>query len=517
VVVFFIDGFGRQQFDEALAEGRIPAIARHIVERGVGVETAVACLPAITYSNSVTLITGRYPGRHGIISNKWFEPSTGRYQDYCFIKTYQQVDDDYRQTPTIYEILHDRVTVSIQAAMRRGCTHTIDNWATSGINWFFDNVTGVDCLVAQRFELIAEHTSRWGRWPDLIWVYFPAVDNIGHRFGPCSDQYRKAVANVDLQIGRICEALRGIGMYDRTYLCLVSDHGVVAVEKNNVFDIARFLGDETAARVWSSGNTAPGGEGHLLGQYDYVVVTSASRWAAVYPQSGGGYPGGEEITAFARSLEEFEVRAAERGASEAGAGVLVPAWLRKAIDHPAVELVACCFRPGKVHLFAPNSHTVIVRTTDPEERHSVWPVAGGHLFAPSELPADPPDFGQSDSRAWLRASADARYPDLVPQVVAMFDSERAGNIVFFAAEGWDFSAADPAGGHGSVLPGEMCVPMLFAGPDLPPGGTIPFARTCDLMPTLLQLLGAEPVLADGSRVDIDGVNLLTCLDLNEER
>jgi arylsulfatase A-like enzyme len=348
-------------------------------------------------------------------------------------------------------------------------------------------------------------------------VYFPEVDNIGHRFGPCSRQYREAVANVDLQIDRICRALRGIGMYDRTYLCLVSDHGLVSVGEENVFDIARFLSDETGARVWSGGKTAPSGEGHLRGEFDYVVVTSASRWAAVYPLRGGGKVGDDEIAALGRSLEDIEGRAVEGDGFEAGAGAMVPAWLRKAIDHPAVELVACCFRRGKVHLFAAGAHAVIVRTDDPAERHRVWPVTGGKVFTEHEPAAGRSDLEESDSRAWLRASAGGRYPDLVPQVVAMFDSERAGSIVFFAAEGWDFSDADPAGGHGSVLADEMLVPMFFAGPGLGPGGTIPGARTCDLMPTLLGLLGAEPVLADGSGVDIDGVNLLTCLDLNAER
>ena len=52
--------------------------------------------------------------------------------------------------------------------------------------------------------------------------------------------------------------------------------------------------------------------------------------------------------------------------------------------------------------------------------------------------------------------------------------------------------------------------MVFAGPGLPPGGTIPLARNCDVLPTLLNLLGAPLVLPDGACVDIDGTNLLPC-------
>ena len=562
--MFFIDGFGRRQFDEALAEGRIPNIARHILDRGVRVESGVTCIPSITYAISVTFLTGKYPGHHGIVSNKWFEPSTGRYQNYCYIKTYQRVDDDYRASPTIYEILHDRVTVSIQAAMRRGCTHTIDNWATSGINWFFDNITGVDSLVAQRFELIAEHARRWGRWPDFIWVYFPGTDNIGHRFGPNSDRYKQAVANVDRQIGRICDALQDIGMYDRTYLCLVSDHGMVPVKRDNVFDIAAFLRERTGAKVWNNRFTEPGDEARLLSEYDYAVAITASRWSAVYPIPTSRHASVAEIKALAAMLQnaDEEPRASARaalevleldtttqgeqqldsGATKLARGVAVhhmgmyppsklggswghsilPTWLREAVDHPAVELAAISFRRGEVHLFSKSGYSVVTRSNDPNERHTVWQHPAGGVFEPGELPAKTRFEdettrlvapGASDSRAWLRATADSRYPDLVPQIVAMFDSERAGNIVFFAAEGWDFSTDDPAGGHGSILADDMCVPMLFAGPGLAAGGTIPFSRTCDLAPTLLYLLDAEPVLKDGTRVDMDGINLLPCRDV----
>ena len=272
-VVFFVDGLGEKQFDEALAEGRIPNIARHLVHRGVRVENAVACIPTITYANSVTFLTGRHSGQHGIVSNKWFEPSTGRFRDYSHIRTYQQVNGDFT-APTIDEILHDRVSVSIQAAMYRGSTHHIDNWATSGINWFFGNHTGADCLVAQAFELIGERSSWWGQWPDLIMAYFPGSDTVGHRFGPESAEYRAAIALADKEIGRICQALQDVGMYDRTYLVLVSDHGIVAVQQENVFDIADHLRNRTGARVWFNRLTETAEDASALRECDYAVATT---------------------------------------------------------------------------------------------------------------------------------------------------------------------------------------------------------------------------------------------------
>jgi arylsulfatase A-like enzyme len=508
-VIFFIDGLGLDQFEEALTENLVPNMARHILHRGVRVQTAVACIPTITYANAVTFLTGRVPGHHGVVASKWFEPSTGRYQNYCFAGTYQDVDQDYSSSPTIYELLSSRVSVNVQLAIRRGATHSIDNWALSGINWFFENQRGVDCLVAQQFELVAERTRWWGRWPDLIMAYFPGADHMAHQYGPASPEYKKTIANIDKQIGRICGALQDIGVYDRTYLCLVSDHGFAPVKPQQVFDIAAVLAEETKGRTWVGDPAAPEQGRRILKEYDYAVAVGGSRWAAVYPLPLVLQAVDSPMRQFADSLERLETTPSTDGLQDVSAEPQVPAppWLTQAVAHPGVELIACCFRPGRVHILTQNGQALIERTAQRPFRHRVHRVTGARLFE-SEAVAPSDGAEVDDGRAWLRATANDPYPDFVPQIVASFDHERAGNIVLFAAEGWDFSHNDPYGGHGSILRREMQVPMLFAGPGLRPGGVIPCARNCDLMPTLLHMLTGESRPLDGTRVDIDGVDLI---------
>mgnify|MGYP006302405643 CR=1 FL=1 len=92
--------------------------------------------------------------------------------------------------------------------------------------------------------------------------------------------------------------------------------------------------------------------------------------------------------------------------------------------------------------------------------------------------------------AWLAATADTQYPDLPPQIVAYFRAARAGDLAVFAAPHWDFRTVNQAG-HGGLRPGDLHVPLLIAGPNVP-HGTLDHARTVDVLPTLLTLLG-EPV------------------------
>jgi len=87
------------------------------------------------------------------------------------------------------------------------------------------------------------------------------------------------------------------------------------------------------------------------------------------------------------------------------------------------------------------------------------------------------------------------------RILAYFRSPRAGDMIVFAAPGWDFGGTHK-GGHGGIRAEEdMHVPLLLAGPGVP-HTRVDVARTVDLAPTLLQLLG-KPVPKD-----YDGQSLL---------
>ena len=73
------------------------------------------------------------------------------------------------------------------------------------------------------------------------------------------------------------------------------------------------------------------------------------------------------------------------------------------------------------------------------------------------------------------------------QILAYFRAPRAGDLAVFAAPGWDFTTVNRAG-HGGLRPAEMHVPLIVAGPGVGKG-TLPVARTTDVMPTILALLG----------------------------
>jgi len=306
-VVFFVDGVRSEVFDEMLGGGQLPGIERYLVGRGVRVANAVTVAPSITYAVTTTLATGLVPGHHGVLGNKYFDPLRAMYVDYTTTKTYRDVDADYR-AETVYEILEATFSVTIQTPVRRGAYRKVDNWASSGVRWFFGQLLEIDALTAERFELIGAVAERGGRWPGLIFAYFPATDEMGHRYGPASARYRASLRNADEQIGRVCAALEASGLLETTYLLLVSDHGMAGCGEEEYLDVAGLVRQEYGLRVAESG---PGRDVRFneraayFDGYDVVVANGGYRRVVVYLRHGehwGERVGAERVRPLADRL-----------------------------------------------------------------------------------------------------------------------------------------------------------------------------------------------------------------------
>ena len=470
VILFFADGVNREVFREMLAAGELGNIDKYLIKKGVRVENAVTAVPSITYAITTTFLTGQVPAHHGILGNRYFDRERLFFADYTTTATYRDTDKDYR-SPTLYEILDDKLSVSIQTAMRRGVYRKIDNWATSGIRWFFNFIPEIDALVAERFYLIGEIARNAGKWPALIFAYFPATDEMGHRYGPYSRQYRKSLRNVDEQIGRICAALQANHLLDSTYLIFVSDHGMAPCQKRNYISITDLLKKEFDLRVTKGG---PGRKKRFEKQaryyrkYDVVVANGGNRRVMIYLRNG----------------RDWMVRAAERQIRP------IAEFLSK---QEAVCLVAYPTQQGVI-VQNQLGRALIERQgcigTILDKKRYLYSVVDGSDplgYATSLRAAELLDGEYHTGREWLTATVGTSYPDLPVQAAELFDSKRAGDLMVFAAAGWDF-AKENVGGHGSVLAVDMHMPMIVAGPGIRKHDTIATARTVDVAPTVVEII-----------------------------
>jgi len=489
-VLFFVDGFDHYVFDEMLAAGELPSIDRYLIRRGVTVENGITCVPSLTYAASTTLLTGRYPGHHDITGNKWFDRQTLVWKTYNDATTYRDVNADFC-APTIYDALSDRFTVNFQCAVRRGVTETIDNWAESGVSFFFGWHLAADRFVAEDYLQIPRLARKHSRWPDFVHAYFPGTDARGHEHGPESPNFRQVVRNVDRQIGRICDGLEQADLLDRTFLILVSDHGMAPCSREQFLDLTAWLRTVRGWRVHEGrldGGTLEQRQRYFNG-VDVAVVNGGNRHYQLHIRGAEGWSSRPDFTRCRDVLTTGEPSLATL---------------------PGVFAAACRKGPDQAWICGRDGSAVVTRKRHDKAVLYRYDIETGD---PLGYTTDPDlagfvESGWHDSRAWLAATAATRCPDTVAQLVEFFDSPRSPDIAIFAAEGWDF-APENVGGHGSIVRRDMWVPMIFAGPGIRRGARIPVARVCDIAPTIVEFLaGPERLIALGR---IDGVSLVSQL------
>ena len=227
VVLISIDGFRA----EYLQRNETPVLAQ-LAAGGTRAQWLIPSFPTFTYPNHYAMVTGRYPDHNGIVDNYFQDPDLPGMR--FAINNFQSIDDPRwwdEATPIWY---------TLQQASER--TAEMD-WpgadiARSGVVPSLEGTRNEPEVPALRADTVVNWLGLppWQR-PKLSLVHFELVDATGHIRGPDSPQMDAALRRVDAAVGQIVQALRRDGEYDNTDLIVVSDHGMRAVEPDQIIYI----------------------------------------------------------------------------------------------------------------------------------------------------------------------------------------------------------------------------------------------------------------------------------------
>lgn len=504
VCVLFCDGLSKEAFDRLLAEGALPNISREIVSRGLVVDNAVASVPSETYPNLAAMLTGLLPGHHGIPANVWLDRRLRVREAHTNIfRVYAASDFLTPEARTLFERLPPD-TVAVTAPIARGASVHVKNTiavmaAYARYDWpFLDRKTLDDMGDAYAGAAAA------GRLPPLVWGHLLGPDEVAHAEGPASPDFRDTLASIDRAFGRFVRRLRKLRIEDRVLFVLVGDHGNRAYR--NTVNV-----DELVHRVLSANPTEAD-----CTKGDCVLVPAPRKDKAYDVGDAmiavGAYRGAMIWLPAERSPEEvpgaFRTRKQRRRKGPPAPRLKMPpvssfaATLARA---PEVRLVVTRGSgEGTVVVYGHSGRSEIVRE-DVEGAPSLYayrvlegqdPLGYGSDPAVRDLLGAP-----HDADDWLDATAEGPYPDLVVQLPEFFDSPRAPDVFVSPAEGYGFTSGKAAG-HGSLSRSETVVPLVFAGPGVPPGH-LHAARTVDLAPTLLSYLGVPYDAAEMDGEDLE--------------
>lgn len=217
VVMVSIDGF-RHDYAEKFGAENILAIK----ESGAWTSGMIPSYPSKTFPNHYTLVTGMYPGMHGITSNEFYSVSKKAHYG---VRKKNTVTDGSWYGGTPLWVLAEQNSMLAASYFWLGSEAEIKGVRASYVHAYDEDVPNGDRV---------DEVINWLKLPDeerphMIHLYFSDVDTQGHGFGPEAEETKEAVLSIDEQIGRLRAGIKESGL--PVTLVVTADHGMTPISK----------------------------------------------------------------------------------------------------------------------------------------------------------------------------------------------------------------------------------------------------------------------------------------------
>lgn len=195
-----------------------PPFFQEFIRKGAAAEGLIPSFPSKTFPNHYTLVTGLYPGHHGLVDNSFYDPDLHRY--YAI-----------RDRAAVHDPVYYGGTPLWQLARQQGLKTASFFWVGSEApiqgtypDYYFDYDESVPN------EKRVGQTIAWlklppAERPHFISLYFSLVDTEGHHSGPYSQALHKTVLQADSLLGQLVQGLKTVAL--PVNVIVVSDHGMM--------------------------------------------------------------------------------------------------------------------------------------------------------------------------------------------------------------------------------------------------------------------------------------------------
>jgi len=271
VIVIGWDAAQRNHVHELLASNSLPTLAA-LAKEGALVDMTVSCGATDTKAGWTQILTGLAPGKSGVFSNGRFQPvpvgcsvferleqhfGASNIATVAIVGKKGHVDAEPPQIiPFDTWVKREARQKKIDKAkpglgnLKGGTifeSNGVKYVSTPGKPWF-NACQRVDLWTNGLIEndkvgslALAELEKRKGH-RFFFFVHFAEPDHVGHRFGENSSEYSNGIISDDTWTGKIIAKLKELGLYDKTLIYVVADHGFNEGEKGHGYAPYVFVG-----------------------------------------------------------------------------------------------------------------------------------------------------------------------------------------------------------------------------------------------------------------------------------
>jgi predicted AlkP superfamily pyrophosphatase or phosphodiesterase len=287
LILISLDGFRWDYLDWDEA-----ANLRRLAVDGVRAEGLIPVFPSKTFPCHYSIVTGLYPGHHGIVSNNMYDAEIGGE---FHLGDRDAVEDARWWGGEPIWVTAEKQGLISAAMFWPGAEAEIAGHRPS--HWHrYDKEFTFEARVDQVLEWL--DLPRRER-PRMITLYFEHPNDVSHRYGPEAPETRDAVREVDARVNDLVSGLAERGLTGEVDLIITSDHGMAEVAIDRMVVIDDYVEFE---------------EGELFEQGAYVqIFPNPGREELLYTALAGAHP---DLAIYRRSEipERFHLRDSPRTA-----------------------------------------------------------------------------------------------------------------------------------------------------------------------------------------------------------
>ncbi|MGG5505712.1 MULTISPECIES: ectonucleotide pyrophosphatase/phosphodiesterase [unclassified Myroides] len=223
VILVSLDGFRHDYIEKYKAE-----TLDRIGLMGTRAKSLIPSYPSVTFPNHYSIVTGLYPGHHGLVGNNMYERTTG---DRYSLRNEKAVTDAKWYGGTPLWVLAEQQGMLSACYYWPGSEAAIQETLPT-YYYKYSEKSSIESRLTQVEEwLNLPEKVR----PHFITFYMPDVDHAGHQYGPDAPETEKAVLQVDQAMKKLLEITEKSSL--PINLIIVSDHGMLELDQETLLQL----------------------------------------------------------------------------------------------------------------------------------------------------------------------------------------------------------------------------------------------------------------------------------------